>query len=509
VLRDAISLARSAEVRLIVISSQQSTPSAVLRLAATGPPADVTVIDLPERYDHPLFKFSTNGNPMASAAKGDRASDLSLKRNIGLALARLTGWRKLFFLDDDIRGLTSNDLAYAVRSLDIYNCVAFSMHDFPDNSVVSHARRVLESGHQEVFISGAAMGVRCLPNTTFFPVIYNEDLFFSFDELAAGGVLYAGSVEQSPYDPFLDPARASSEEFGDLLIEGLLALLHEDFGRLHATRTFWSHFAELRAAHIEEVIYGISQRSEAPNRDSAIRSLVAARERLSEISADDCVDFLTAWHNDQIAWNQRASGMEKVMDLPDVLASLDLPFTALSHTEHRSTLIDGVVGKQTPTVALLSMDNWRLLRSVRLRALRDSPTAFAAELETEAEFDEDEWRSLLGQHRWFVVDSDIGTVGIAAVRPGADWPISCHIESMWVAPTVRGEGIAQYLMGQVMEKLRADGGRTVLLWVLDGNDRARSFYAKVGFTSTGERQQLTVGNRTEYEERFCRKINSA
>ena len=48
----------------------------------------------------------------------------------------------------------------------------------PDNSVVCHARR-LAGRFQDVFVSGAVLGVHCnsLP-LSFFPDIYNEDWFF-------------------------------------------------------------------------------------------------------------------------------------------------------------------------------------------------------------------------------------------------------------------------------------------------------------------------------------------
>ena len=58
-------------------------------------------VQVDERYMLPDLTFETSDGSFA-AASGGRSSDLSVKRNIGLLLARLHGWRKIAFVDDDI-----------------------------------------------------------------------------------------------------------------------------------------------------------------------------------------------------------------------------------------------------------------------------------------------------------------------------------------------------------------------------------------------------------------------
>ena len=64
------------------------------------------------------------------------------------------------------------------RQLDHSQIAGMVCREYPDNSVVCHARR-LAGLPQDNFVSGSARGVRCddvaLP---FFPDIYNEDWFF-------------------------------------------------------------------------------------------------------------------------------------------------------------------------------------------------------------------------------------------------------------------------------------------------------------------------------------------
>jgi hypothetical protein len=56
-----------------------------------------------------------------------RRSDLELKRNLGLLLARLHSWGKILFLDDDI-GDTVNDVSVGI-SMEAVGRVAAQLDD--------------------------------------------------------------------------------------------------------------------------------------------------------------------------------------------------------------------------------------------------------------------------------------------------------------------------------------------------------------------------------------------
>jgi ribosomal protein S18 acetylase RimI-like enzyme len=56
-----------------------------------------------------------------------------------------------------------------------------------------------------------------------------------------------------------------------------------------------------------------------------------------------------------------------------------------------------------------------------------------------------------------------------------------QIHDVYVKPEYRGHGVADMLMAAAERFARSQGVRVIRLGVLDGNDRARRFYARLGF----------------------------
>lgn len=164
-----------------------------------------------------------------------------------------------------------------------------------------------------------------------------------------------------------------------------------------------------------------------------------------------------------------------------------------------------------PDIKLLSPDDWRTLRQIRLSALRDSPDAFLSTYALEETYDEAKWRAEFTRGDWYV--------GVDAGRPG-DEPVSlvgitrepgqpagqCFMEYLWIAPEFRGKGIAFEMTRELLKRLGELGIRSVFLWVLDGNDRAARFYERLGFVSCNHRQPLAAhpGRSEELMQRELR-----
>ena len=86
-------------------------------LAASIQGCHALIVDIPVGFRNEHLTFETSDSSFAEL-KAERDSDLSLKRNLGLLLARLMRWEKIMFLDDDIFDVTVTELAKIASQLD-------------------------------------------------------------------------------------------------------------------------------------------------------------------------------------------------------------------------------------------------------------------------------------------------------------------------------------------------------------------------------------------------------
>jgi hypothetical protein len=335
ILQPAIELSASLGVLLIVLCSKQTSVEHVARRVSKTPGARSLVIDVPEGWSHPKIPNRTS-DAAFKEANANRESDLSAKRNLGLLLARLHGWNKIAFVDDDVMLTQTNNLGRLAGQLDQHQVAGMLVRKYPDNSVVCHARR-LAGLDQDVFVTGAVLGVHCnsLP-LSFFPDIYNEDWFFFAKEAAARKLPCVGQAKQIEYDPFASPDRARWEEFGDLLGEGLYALIGKEdpsvpFGQQlrAATRPYWSRFIEARRDVLSETrtkLSGFLEKDpDNAHLSSALASLVAAWNQLdNRITAELCVNFVTAWREDLAQWQRFSNAVNNVGSTREAMDFLQL-----------------------------------------------------------------------------------------------------------------------------------------------------------------------------------------
>lgn len=140
-------------------------------------------------------------------------------------------------------------------------------------------------------------------------------------------------------------------------------------------------------------------------------------------------------------------------------------------------------------------DDVEVYREVRLRALQDSPSAFASTYEAELAEPDEHWadrvaRAATGNERAMFLAYDgaecVGLAGCVEDQQGADR----QLVSMWVAPSHRGSGVAGRLVDAVLAWAADVGAGQIALWVTRSNDRARRFYERAGFVATGDVQPL-------------------
>jgi hypothetical protein len=330
-LEHAITMARAARCHLVILCSLDARPAEVLDLLAARSFSAATVIEIRPGYEHEYFKFETTG--WIKREFPARVSDLSIKRNVGLALARLLAWRRIFFLDDDIRDLDVMALRATVSLVsgesagNCYYSAGMSSIDFPDNSVVCHARREIKKP-QDVFVSGSALAVNCTQPFGFFPDIYNEDWLFFHHDAAEGRLGTSGyTATQLRYDPFGDPQRAANQEFGDVIAEGLYALLEEGLGAEHATRERWEQFLANRKQMLDEIIDRSPLEASDNIREKMLYAVQIARKSLEQIRPEMCVEYIDRWRHDLVEWETRLKRLPQANSIPDALTRLGLQAT--------------------------------------------------------------------------------------------------------------------------------------------------------------------------------------
>ncbi|MFF4096582.1 GNAT family N-acetyltransferase [Streptomyces sp. NPDC001834] len=81
-----------------------------------------------------------------------------------------------------------------------------------------------------------------------------------------------------------------------------------------------------------------------------------------------------------------------------------------------------------------------------------------------------------------------------------------EIYALYVRPDLIGRGAGRALLAEAHTRMglgeQGQGVRTVVLWVLEGNRRARRFYERSGYQADGETQDDVYGDVTLTELRY-------
>ena len=164
------------------------------------------------------------------------------------------------------------------------------------------------------------------------------------------------------------------------------------------------------------------------------------------------------------------------------------------------------------TIRRIKASEGALLRDVRLRALRDSPSAFAMTYEDEAAHGNEHWMaraasvSAGGDSTTIVALRADDTIGmVAGYHPDPAHHV-VELVSMWTAPTIRRRGVGRRLIDAlVLWAAEEASAHTVELWVTASNEEALALYAATGFALTGARAPLPSNPSLE-ELRMRRRL---
>jgi ribosomal protein S18 acetylase RimI-like enzyme len=126
--------------------------------------------------------------------------------------------------------------------------------------------------------------------------------------------------------------------------------------------------------------------------------------------------------------------------------------------------------------------DWQALKSTRLAALLDAPTAFGASHASAASFSDADWqqRAVSTPRRTFFLAFDgEQAIGLAAQVVAGNG--ECHLIAMWVQQQYRGLNVAQCLVEAVKQCAVGNGHVRLVLDVAPENARAAALYQKQGF----------------------------
>ena len=143
-----------------------------------------------------------------------------------------------------------------------------------------------------------------------------------------------------------------------------------------------------------------------------------------------------------------------------------------------------------PTLEQLSSWLIQEFKTVRLRALKDTPSAFGSTYAKESELSDEDW---LQRVTTWNSDSAVCYIGMDKSEPcgiigsylDKSDPQRAYVASMWVAPAHRRTGLGTILMDAVQLWARSRGIGEIRLMVTSSNSIATAFYQRLGYTFTG------------------------
>lgn len=133
----------------------------------------------------------------------------------------------------------------------------------------------------------------------------------------------------------------------------------------------------------------------------------------------------------------------------------------------------------------INSKDWEVLKSIRLCALQESPSAFDESYDSCVNMDESFWKeraTSTSTKAVFIAFNDTHPVGNTACFIVNN---IFHLAGMWVAVEFRRNNIASHLLKNVIDFAKSINWTRIYLWVTVGNIPANSFYTKMGFKYEG------------------------
>jgi len=139
-------------------------------------------------------------------------------------------------------------------------------------------------------------------------------------------------------------------------------------------------------------------------------------------------------------------------------------------------------------VSLITQNEWKRLKEIRLRALIENPEAFGDNLADAMKLSESDWLKYYEKNDYLVASingKDIGMLYIEVLN--GDHGATCWIGGCWTDPNFRGSGVMRALFNYIDLNGEVNGWQRQGLGVWIDNLPAIYAYKSLGFTFAGEK----------------------
>lgn len=156
------------------------------------------------------------------------------------------------------------------------------------------------------------------------------------------------------------------------------------------------------------------------------------------------------------------------------------------------------------SIRKLGENDWRLLKKIRLKALKSDPLVFGSNYEYESQFAETDWRSRLQAEdsaifMLFAKETPIGMTGVSVFWDDETGKTAIFWGS-WLAPDFRGKGLSKLMYETRIEWARAHPTvRRIIVSHRASNVASKYANQKHGFVFTRTHEKVWSDGETEDE----------
>jgi len=161
-----------------------------------------------------------------------------------------------------------------------------------------------------------------------------------------------------------------------------------------------------------------------------------------------------------------------------------------------------------PFIRTLQLEEWSILREMRLRTLTQSPQAFGGNLALESEWTPQQWQDQLKKFDYVVAsDSGKNLGGLSIETLEGDFGATCWIGSCWVDEAFRGQGVLTSIISYVDSRAAEKHWQIQGLGVWIDNLSAIAAYEKLGFVAMGP-QVASSSKPGNFYQRMIRNVDA-